>query len=84
MNNGGRPLRIRVFMPLARDGARVDEDGFVEVPEGSTLGDLLRLLRVPFRRGAVLLTMVNYERSPLSRTLAEGDTVSFLSPVAGG
>jgi len=28
--------------------------------------------------------MVNYEKARLSRKLAEGDTVSFLSLVAGG
>jgi molybdopterin converting factor small subunit len=36
------------------------------------------------RHGAVLFLMVNYERAKLSRVLDDGDTVSFISLVAGG
>jgi molybdopterin converting factor small subunit len=56
----------------------------VELPEGAKLNDLFRLLRIPLRRGAVLFCMVNYDKARLSQRLADGDTVSFLSLVAGG
>lgn len=77
-------MRIRVYAPPFGDYAPLDEDGFVELPEGSTLDALLRLLRVPFRRGAVMFCMVNHERARLGRILEDGDTVSFLALVSGG
>jgi molybdopterin converting factor small subunit len=77
-------LRIRVYAPAFADHSRIDDDGYVELPSGRTLDDLLRHLRIPFRRGAVLLFMVNYEHARLSRILADGDTVGFLSLFSGG
>ncbi len=77
-------MRIRVYAPPFADHTRIDDDGFVELPAGKTLDDLLKHLRVPLRRGAVLLFMVNYEHAKLSRILADGDTVSFLSLFSGG
>ena len=70
-------------MPAFADHSRI-EDGWVSMQDGSTLDDLLRHLRVPFRFAAVLLCMVNYEKVPLTTILHEGDTVSFLSLMAGG
>jgi molybdopterin converting factor small subunit len=77
-------MRIRVYAPPFADHTRIDDDGFVEVPEGKSLDFLLKYLRIPFRHGAVLFLMVNYERAKLSRKLVDGDTVSFLSLLAGG
>lgn len=77
-------MKIRVFAPPFVDLSRIDEDGFVEIAEGSDLDDVLKLLKVPLRRGAVLFTTVNHEKAPLSRVLSEGDTVSFFSLVGGG
>lgn len=56
----------------------------MELPEGATLDELFRLLRIPLRRGAVLFSMVNHEKARLSRALADGDRVSFISILAGG
>ena len=56
----------------------------MELPEGSRLNDLFRLLKVPLRHGAVLFCMVNYDKAKLSQPLSEGDTVSFLNLVSGG
>ncbi len=77
-------LRIRVYAPPLGDHSPIDDEGFVELPEASTLNQLFKLLRIPLRQGAVLFCMVNYERSRLSRVLSDGDTVSFISLLAGG
>lgn len=77
-------MRIRVYAPPVGDYTRIDEDGFVSLPEGATLDELFRVLRIPLRRGAVLFSMVNHEKSKLSRVLRDGDTVSFLGLVSGG
>jgi len=77
-------LRVRVYAPPFGDHSAIDDRGFVELPEDARLDDLFRLLRIPLRRGAVLFCMVNYDKARLSQKLADGDTVSFLSLVAGG
>jgi molybdopterin converting factor small subunit len=77
-------MKIRVYAPPFADHSRIDDDGFVELPDGRTLDDLLRHLRVPLRWGTVLLFMVNHEHAKLSRVLSDGDTVGFISLFSGG
>jgi molybdopterin converting factor small subunit len=77
-------MRIRVYAPRFADHSKIDDDGFVTMPAGATLNDLLKALRVPFRFAAVMFCLVNYERSPLSRALRDGDTVGFLALLSGG
>jgi len=77
-------MQVRVFAPPFADFSVIDEGGMVELSEASTLGDLLRLLRVPFRGLVVRLFMVNREGASLDTPLHDGDTVSFLPLLAGG
>jgi molybdopterin converting factor small subunit len=77
-------MRIRVYAPRFADHARIDEDGFVQMPDGATLDDLLKNLRIPFRPGAAIFCTVNYRRVPRSTMLKDGDTVGFLALVSGG
>jgi molybdopterin converting factor small subunit len=77
-------MRIRVYAPRFADHSQIDDGGFVSLPEGATLNDLLKRLRVPLRFAAVLFCQVNYERALLSRVLRDGDTVGFLALVSGG
>ena len=77
-------MRVRVYAPRFADHSRIDDDGFASLPEGATLNDLLKKLRLPLRFAAVLFCQVNYERAPLTRILRDGDTVGFLTLVAGG
>jgi molybdopterin converting factor small subunit len=77
-------MRIRVYAPRFADHSGIDDDGFVTLPDGATLNDLLKTLRVPLRFAAVLFCLVNYEKAPLSRVLQDGDTVGFLALISGG
>jgi molybdopterin converting factor small subunit len=77
-------MRIRVYAPRFADHSRIDEDGFVTLPDGATLDELLKTLRIPFRPGAVLFCTVNYARVPRSTLLTDGDTVGFFALVSGG
>ena len=60
----------------------------VELPEGTTVADLLEALR---ERGSSFRALpptpavaVNLEYAQLETTLREGDEVAFIPPVAGG
>ncbi|MBU0926751.1 MAG: MoaD/ThiS family protein [Spirochaetes bacterium] len=77
-------MRIRVYLPPLADPSAVDERGFVELADGSTLGDLLGRLRVPLKRLAASFCVVNYEKAGVRRTLKDGDVVSFFSLLPGG
>lgn len=77
-------MKIRVYAPPLADPSAIDADGFVELPDGATLGELLALLRVPLRPLAVRLCMVNWRRASLRTTLRDGDSVGFVGLLPGG
>lgn len=77
-------MKIRVYVPVFADANAVDEKGFVEMEPGSTLGDLMGKLRLPFKLLAASFCVVNYEKSGIKRVLCDGDVVSFFSILAGG
>jgi len=77
-------MRVRVYVPPFGDSSEVDERGFVDLAEGTTLDGLLRKLRMPLRRFAAVFCVVNYNRASSGTVLKDGDVVSFFSILAGG
>ncbi|MDZ7265414.1 MAG: MoaD/ThiS family protein [candidate division KSB1 bacterium] len=57
-------------------------EAMIVVPEGSTVGDLMRRLKVPMDQ--VAFVAVNGSRAPFSQPLADGDEVKLFQPVGGG
>lgn len=82
------PIAVRaLFFAAYRDLVGASEC-FVDVPEGSTVGDLVVKLRargVPFS-GLPTDPAVAVNRKYVTRgaPLTEGDEVAFIPPVAGG
>ena len=79
-------VRVRCFA-AAREIVGTGEL-VVEIPEGSTLTQLVDEIRRLFPRldglaGSLLLS-VNREYAPLHRRLAAGDEVALIPPVSGG
>lgn len=54
----------------------------VDLPDGSTVADLLKHLNLPEKKVAVVA--VNSEYAPHDRQLQAGDAVLIYPPVAGG
>jgi molybdopterin converting factor small subunit len=77
-------IKVKVYLPPYLERAQLDKDGFALIEEGSTLGDLFKMLRVPFPAGAVHLCRLNYEKVSLKQRLKDGDIVSFFSLISGG
>jgi len=77
-------MRVRVYAPPFSDASAVDERGFVDLAEGTTLDGLLRKLGLPLRRLAAGFCVVNYEKARSGTILRDGDVVSFFSILAGG
>ncbi len=77
-------MRVKVLPPHGCDRSALDERSWAELPEGSTVRDVLRLIRCSPVKAKLLLVSVNGERSPLSRQLQNGDVVGFFFPASGG
>jgi molybdopterin synthase sulfur carrier subunit len=54
----------------------------LEVPEGKTIGKMLKGLKVPLE--SVKLVFLNGVHSDMNQPLREGDRVGVFPPVAGG
>lgn len=77
-------MKVKVYAPMFGDTGQLDDNGYLELNEGASLGDLYKRLKIPLLLRNSLVCMVNYERSRRSRKLAENDVVSFIGPLSGG
>ena len=77
-------MRIRVeFQTYLDQYSPNGENVFsYEMPEGSTIGDILRKLQVPQELSAVIV--VGDNAAEPGHALAEGDRITVIPPVAGG
>jgi molybdopterin converting factor small subunit len=77
-------MKIKVYAPGFLDFNYIDENGYMELEDGSTINEVFKKLKVPFYMKKFLIFSVNYEKASLKTRLKEGDTVSFLTPLSGG
>lgn len=77
-------IAIHLYEPPFCGNSLIQDNGMALVPEGCTLGLLIKLLNIPFPFRAFLIAYVNYKRVLSSYVLQEQDTVSFFWPVSGG
>lgn len=77
-------MKVKIFPPRGCDRSALDERSWVELPEGSTVGDVLKIINCSPARAKLLLVSVNGERAKLSHELHDGDVVGFFSLVSGG
>ena len=77
-------MRVKVLPPHGCDRSALDERSWVELPDGSKVSDVLRLIRCSPVKAKLLLVSVNGERSPIGFKLHDGDVVGFFFPATGG
>lgn len=77
-------MRVKVFPPHGCDRSALDERSWMELPGGSRVKDVLRIIRCSPLKAKLLLVSVNGERSALDRELRDGDVVGFFFPASGG
>jgi molybdopterin synthase sulfur carrier subunit len=68
---------LRRYVPSAVEGIIA-----VDVPEGSTAGDVIAKVNIDAEEVRIL--MINGRSSPLDKTLAEGDRMGLFPAVGGG
>ena len=77
-------IKVKVFPPLGCDRSALDEKSWIELPDGSIVWDVLKIIKCSPAKAKLLLVSVNGERAKLSRKLSDGDVVGFFSLVSGG
>lgn len=77
-------MRIKVFTPLGLADKKLDERGWLELDEGATLGDALKLLGIPRIVSKIFMVRLNSEEQPLDTPLHDGDMIGFMSLISGG
>jgi molybdopterin synthase sulfur carrier subunit len=86
-------LQVKLFASLARDVSRAGQvrfpDGFragtpleIELPQESTLADLVDYLGLP--REQIKVTFVNGRAQELDHRLEPGDEIGIFPPIGGG
>jgi molybdopterin converting factor small subunit len=77
-------LEVRVFGGLENkiSGATFGKPVEMEAPEGTTVGQLLQLLKMPEEQVSTVL--VNGVHSKLGDLLKPGDRVALFPPIGGG
>lgn len=77
-------MRVKVIPPAGSDRSALDERSWIDIPEGSTVGDVLKIIKCNPVKAKLLMVSVNGERSSLKQELRDGDVVGFFSLVTGG
>ncbi len=72
-------VKVKLFATLKQYGPEEQE---LEIPDGSTVADLVGLLKIP--REIPLLRIVNSLHVRPEHRLKDGDTVALFPPIAGG
>ena len=73
-------MRIKVVAPA--EIRELDTDGYLNLPEGSRVRDVLKLLKLHPAR--LLPVSVNGEQVKRSQHLEDGDVVVIIYPLSGG
>lgn len=77
-------VEVRLFATLARylPEPSKSSSATVQIPEGSTVRQLVRVLGIPDQMPAVIL--VNGRDATPDQVLKDGDTLTLFPPLAGG
>ena len=77
-------MKVKIFPPMGCKTDCLDERGWVNLPEGSTVSDVLKAIGCSKLKAKLLLCSLNGERVELNTPLKDGDVVGFFAPVSGG
>lgn len=77
-------IRVKMFAPLFFKISKIDDRGWIELPDKSTLQDALKTNKVPRIYAKFMNVSINGETMPLNTELHDGDVIGFFSLLVGG
>jgi molybdopterin converting factor small subunit len=77
-------INIKVFDPFGLCKGKLDERGWTEVAEGTTLGEAVKWLGFSMVVSKILMVRLNGEKLPFDTQLKDGDAIGYFSLVSGG
>ncbi|WP_105616173.1 MoaD/ThiS family protein [Vallitalea okinawensis] len=77
-------MRVKVYAPMFIKTVNIDDDGYVELKDGSRVKELLRRIKIPVPLSPLLMCSVNYKPAKVSTPLEDGDIITFINIVSGG
>ncbi len=77
-------IKIKVFDPFGLCKGKVDERGWIEVAEGTTLGEAVKWLGLSRLISKIMMVRLNGQKMPYDTLLKEGDAIGYFSLVSGG
>jgi molybdopterin converting factor small subunit len=81
---GERMIHVKIFAPSWCKLDVLDERGWTDLPEGSTLTDALNLIHMPKIMAKLLQGSINGEVKDLNTALKDGDVIGFFALMVGG
>lgn len=77
-------VEVVLFATLRKynPGGESSEPFYLEMPEGSTIGDLLKALKIPIQESKQVF--INSRRQEWDYLLQNGDRAAIFPPIAGG
>lgn len=77
-------IRVKVYAPPWCRVEKLDERGWLELPDGAQMKDALKAIRLSQPLAALLRASVNGVVSPPSTRLEDGDVIGFFALFSGG
>ena len=77
-------IRVKVYAPPWCRVDKLDERGWLELPEGSVLADVLKVIHLSRSVALLLRASINGVCSSSSTRLENGDVIGFFSLFSGG
>ena len=77
-------IRVKVFTPFGLSNKKLDERGWMELPDGSTYGRAVSRLGMPGPVAKICMLRLNGEALPLNTPLKDGDVISCFVILRGG
>lgn len=77
-------IRIEVFAPAICNFDRISREGYMEIQDGTTLREVLKVIKLPLIWRKLSFITVNSEKVDKDYVMRDGDVLSIFTPVAGG
>ena len=77
-------IRVKVFTPFGLSSKKLDERGWMELPENATFGMAVSRLGMPGPISKLCMIRLNSETLPLHTPLKDGDVISCFVFLRGG